>query len=668
MNPAEPVPGPVESEPLHTGSAPGGVKSIERITPSLSLEHLSGREIAGFRILRELGRGNNGVVYLARQLALDREVALKLLLPELAAEPDYVRSILREARLAARLDHPNIVQALDAGSSSDGYYFFAMEYVPGRTLEEIRVKQPETLTFRFLLDVSIQLADALAYAWKHCQMIHGDIKPGNLLIRDGDRLLKLADLGLARISGAQGADEIMVTPLYAAPEVIRGEFSRTGQTSDIYSFGVMFYELAAGKPPFRGNTDTLIDAHLNLPPPPLWEANPDIDPELSQFIMQMLAKDPEERPADWEKIGTFLRGVRTRLYAPGHTARRPMHPYRKSALREHSARKRPKWDALPAVLKAFAITVGLLLLGAFLYTAFRFLTEDTSLQPIMVTPQPTEESASASGTVPLQGKLKVALSGEATRTLPPPKPLPPETTGGRRPAQQKQASPPQQPLPPPPQRQTAERSPLIKSVPQVPQPQPDQIPPENVRELPDTPPERLFNPRIPVSAMRKRLDKLDRMLDQLNADDFPPEWKTQAREVGVHAWLLLLQLATRGLPIPELERFEPVSSRRKSDWTSFGGMAGFIRVYPNMSPLQVARGFGAGFYQELRKARRIPAGMEGDFSRAFEFFVEERLGRRPVRAGDNRVLRSCNYTLADFADALQNNSLGRRLQQMVNQK
>lgn len=326
---------------------PPGATAGEYTMAAPSLEHLTGRDIAGFRILSELGRGNNGVVYLARQLTLDREVALKLLLPELAAEPDYIRNILREARLAARLDHPNIVQALDAGSSPEGYYFFAMEYVPGETLEEIRVRRPGELTFRFLLDISIQLADALAYAWRHCQMIHGDIKPGNLLIRKGDRLLKLADLGLARISGAQGSDEIMVTPLYAAPEVIRGDFAQTGQTSDIYSFGVMFYELAAGRPPFRGDTDALIEAHLRLPPPPLAEVKPDVDPELAGFIMTMLEKDPEKRPGNWEEIGAFLRKIRTRLYNPGHTVRRPPHPGRKIPDRTRSARKRSKQQLLP---------------------------------------------------------------------------------------------------------------------------------------------------------------------------------------------------------------------------------------------------------------------------------------------------------------------------------
>ncbi len=646
MNLAEPVPSPAEPEPSHTGSAPSRVKSIERLAPSLSLEHLNGRDIAGFRILSELGRGNNGVVYLARQLTLDREVALKLLLPELAAEPDYIRNILREARLAARLDHPNIVQALDAGASPEGFYFFAMEYVPGRTLEEIRVKQQGELSMRFLLDVSIQLADALTYAWKHCQMIHGDIKPGNLLIRNGDRLLKVADLGLARISGAQRVDEIMVTPLYAAPEVIRGDFSKAGQTSDIYSFGVMFHELAAGRPPFRGDTDTLIDAHLNLPPPPLWEANPDIDPELTRFIMQMLKKEPEDRPANWEEIGAFLRKIRTRLYAPGHTARRPPHPYRKSALREYTARHRPGSKVIPAMLKALAAVIALLLVGAFLYAAFRFLIEDTTLQPITITPQQPEEISSREELSPRE-MLKVALSGEAMRSLPPPKPLPPETTNG---GQQRKATPPP--------RRTAEPA----------RQEPSSPPPEIVREIPQVPAERIFNPRVSVSALRKRLQKLDRMLDQLNADDFPPEWKTQAREVGAHACLLLLQLATRGLPIPEPERFEPVTSRRKSDWTTFGGMAGYIRVYPKMPPLQLARGFGAGFYQELRKKRRVPAGMEKDFSRAFEFFVRERLGRPPARTGDNNVLRSCNYSLAAFADSLQANTLGRRLRQTVNQK
>lgn len=618
-----------------------------------SLEHLKGRDIAGFRILAELGRGNNGIVYLARQLTLDREVALKLLLPELAAEPEYTRSILREARLAARLDHPNIVQALDAGSSPDGFCFFAMEYVPGRTLEDIRIHHPEELSFRFLLDLSIQLADALAYAWKHCRMIHGDIKPGNLLIRDGDRRLKLADLGLARISGVPGADEIVVTPLYAAPEVIRGEFAKVGQTSDIYSFGVMFYELAAGKPPFRGDTDFLIDAHQNLPPPPLWEANPDIDPELAGFVMQMLEKEPEHRPADWKEVAAFLRETRARLYSPGYAAKRQAQRNQPAALRN---RRHPLLT--PLLVVAFVLIF--LLLGAFFYTAFRFLTEDTTLTPITITPEPPAEPLPVGDAVAPDELLKVALSGEAVRELPPPRQQPTESP--QRAVATPPASPPASPPVTRPARpvQTTSDSAEHQSPPpdSVPPPPPPAVPPESV----EPPAKRVFSPRISIHALRKRMQKLDRMLAQLNADDYPRKWREKAREVGAHSWLLLLQLATRDLPIPEPDRFEPTGANREADWISFGGMAGFIRVYPKMPPIRIARGFGAGLYRELRKARLLPAGLDGEFSRAFEFFVRERMGRTPIRALDNRILRNCNYSLPDFVDTLKDGTLARRLQ------
>ncbi|UKI31237.1 MAG: serine/threonine protein kinase [Lentisphaeria bacterium] len=242
--------------------------------------------------------------------------------------------------------HPNIVQALDAGSSPKDTTSSQWSMSPGKRWKRSGFAVRGELTFRFLLDISIQLADALAYAWRHCQMIHGDIKPGNLLIRKGDRLLKLADLGLARISGAQGSDEIMVTPLYAAPEVIRGDFAQTGQTSDIYSFGVMFYELAAGRPPFRGDTDALIEAHLRLPPPPLAEVKPDVDPELAGFIMTMLEKDPEKRPGNWEEIGAFLRKnphtpLQSRAYRPPSAAPGPenprSHPFRPETLETAAA-------------------------------------------------------------------------------------------------------------------------------------------------------------------------------------------------------------------------------------------------------------------------------------------------------------------------------------------
>lgn len=264
-----------------------------------------GTLLAGYRIESELGRGNNAVVYLAEQQSLGRKIALKILLPELAAEPGYVASFLREARLAARLDHPYIVQAYDTGATPEGYYYFAMELVTGPSLEEIRRQTPERLTFEFIFQISIELAEALDYAWNTHRMTHGDIKPGNLLISEESETLKLADLGLARISGGKTGEDIMATPLYAAPEVIRGEQS-DGVRSDLYSFGIMLYELLCGAPPFVGSPQKVLNQHLYSPPQPLAERNPDLSPALVAFVERLIAKDPEKRPADWNEVRLFF--------------------------------------------------------------------------------------------------------------------------------------------------------------------------------------------------------------------------------------------------------------------------------------------------------------------------------------------------------------------------
>ena len=270
-----------------------------------------GGQFGDYRIISELGRGNNGVVYLAEQQPLDREVALKVLLPERSADPEYVDLLLNEARSAARMCHPNIVQALDAGNI-DGCYFLAMEYVCGRTLEDIRIDSPELISFEFLINLSIQLADALDYAWNDFHMAHGDIKPENLMICDGNRTLKLADLGLAHVSGRVNADDdsVMATPMYVAPEVVSG--GATDMRSDIYSFGVMFYELIAGQPPFNGDIDTLVRCHLEVPAPPLAAANPDVPPELAAFTAKMLEKSPDDRPQSWREVKEFLEDFRDR--------------------------------------------------------------------------------------------------------------------------------------------------------------------------------------------------------------------------------------------------------------------------------------------------------------------------------------------------------------------
>jgi len=261
-------------------------------------------EVAGFELLKEVGRGTSGVVFLARQIQLDREVAIKLLMPEVAANPVYVNNFFREARTAAKLNHSNVVRALDVGIDN-GLCFFAMEYVKGRSLESIRIKSPELLTLRFIISIMIQLADAMDYAWSKFHLTHGDIKPENLLIRTEDNCLKLADLGLAKVSGTVEGGEIMATPLYVSPEIVTGK-GEAGPQSDIYTAGAMLYELLAGVPPFDGDVDEVVRQHVYSEPRPLIEVNPDINRELSDFIGRMLEKSPDKRPSGWGEVKEFL--------------------------------------------------------------------------------------------------------------------------------------------------------------------------------------------------------------------------------------------------------------------------------------------------------------------------------------------------------------------------
>ena len=315
-----------------------------------------GEQFGDYRIISELGRGNNGVVYLAEQQPLDREVALKVLLPERSMEREYVDLLINEARSAARICHPNIVQALDAGNLG-GCYFLAMEYVRGRTLEDIRINSPELMSLEFLVDISIQLADALDCAWREFKMTHGDIKPENMLICERDRTLKLADLGLAHVSGRINSEDgsIMATPMYVAPEVVSLDRAEVDVRSDIYSFGVMFYEMIAGKPPFDGDTETLIRCHLEVPAPPLAVANPDVPPELAELTARMLAKKPEDRPQSWLEIKSFLEAFRD--------SRRPV---RTAVADAPTPEKKSSGDSpWPRILLVAAIIfMGLVLVGA----------------------------------------------------------------------------------------------------------------------------------------------------------------------------------------------------------------------------------------------------------------------------------------------------------------
>ena len=266
--------------------------------------------IAGFKIVEEIGRGSNGVVYLAEQTSLDRQVALKILPDAKAEDPDFVKAFLKEARAAARLNHPNIIQAYDAGMTSDGVYFLAMELIDGRSLEW-HLQSKGAMKTRNAIKIALQLAKALEYSWKKEHLFHGDIKPDNIMIRK-DGHAKLADFGLAKTIFDEKSDEIMATPMYAPPEVIRAEHKKIGFKSDMYSFGVTLYEIISGKPPFdEADCQKVLKMHLRKAHAPLIERMPDIDKSLSDLIDKLLNKDPKQRPASWTSVVESLEEIRT---------------------------------------------------------------------------------------------------------------------------------------------------------------------------------------------------------------------------------------------------------------------------------------------------------------------------------------------------------------------
>ena len=269
----------------------------------------SGTIISGFQVEEEIGRGGMGVVYKAKQLNLERHVALKILSDELSRDSDFVDHFFREARSAASLSHPNIVQAFDAGATAEGIYYFAMELIEGETLEN-RIERDGQLNPKTARGIAVKIADALNYAWDKQKLSHGDIKPDNIILNSSGGA-KLADLGLAKSIHEEHSGDIMATPLYAPPEVIKGELDKIGFKSDMYSFGATLYHMLAGVPPFlEDDPDHALKRHLEDTHTQLIEFNSDISSKFSELVDKLLEKDPDDRPDSWSEVVKSLAKIR----------------------------------------------------------------------------------------------------------------------------------------------------------------------------------------------------------------------------------------------------------------------------------------------------------------------------------------------------------------------
>ncbi len=265
-------------------------------TENSSIGDLSGRQLGGYRLLRRLGRGAMAEVYLAEQESLRRQVALKVLKSDLAADQTYVKRFHREARAAASLVHANIVQIHEVGCAGQTYYI-AQEYVQGLNLRQWLARHgPPDL--RLALAVLRQVAAALAKAADE-GIVHRDIKPENIMIGHSGEV-KVADFGLARVARpGEGTDLTQAgmtlgTPLYMSPEQIEGR--ALDPRSDLYSLGVTCYHVLAGTTPFSGATALSVALqHLKKAPAPLEVARPDLPPSLCRLVHKLMAKDPAAR-------------------------------------------------------------------------------------------------------------------------------------------------------------------------------------------------------------------------------------------------------------------------------------------------------------------------------------------------------------------------------------
>jgi serine/threonine-protein kinase len=270
------------------------------------MDELAGQYVGGYLLEEEIGRGSMGVIYRGRQIALEREVAIKVLPQKLAKDPSYVARFIREAQIIAGLNHPNIVHIYDAGQLHTLLYF-VMEFVQGPTLASL-ISIDGTILQHLAAEYAAQIADALDAAYRERNVIHRDIKPENLMLNRWGKV-KVMDFGLARVPGVQTitmAKTLVGSIYYSSPEQIWGQI--LDNRSDIYALGVVLYELVTGHRPFNGRSMSELTHNVtagNLQPPSFY--NPELSPQLEQIILTALARDRNQRYSEGSLMAQDLR-------------------------------------------------------------------------------------------------------------------------------------------------------------------------------------------------------------------------------------------------------------------------------------------------------------------------------------------------------------------------
>ena len=284
---------------------------IERLRNLIRESKDVSSQIPGYKILGKLGSGAMAVVYKAKQISLDRTVAVKVLPKKFVQKSDYVERFYKEGRLAAKMNHNNIVQAIDVGEVG-GLYYFVMEFVEGKTLHD-DLSKGKIFNEDEAIDLILQLVSALGHAHS-LGLVHRDVKPKNIMINK-DGVVKLADMGLARetsdIKAAKNEQgKAFGTPYYIAPEQIRGLVDIDGR-ADIYALGATLFHMVTGRVPFEASAPSeVMRKHLKEPLTPPDHINTALTAGISEVIEVMMAKNRDERYRNMEEVMGDLRAVR----------------------------------------------------------------------------------------------------------------------------------------------------------------------------------------------------------------------------------------------------------------------------------------------------------------------------------------------------------------------
>jgi serine/threonine protein kinase len=327
----------------------------------------AGDVIAGrYELIELIGRGGMSSVWRSHDRLLDRTVAIKVLHEQYTTDEEYVERFRREARSVAQLSHPNIVTVIDRGEE-DGRQYIVFEYVEGENLKQV-IERSGPLPVRDALLLALQMARALGFAHDR-GLIHRDVKPQNVLLNE-DGQAKMTDFGIARsvdVDGVTITGTVLGTSEYIAPEQARGQ--RVDALTDVYSLGVVLYELLTGGVPFQGeNFVTIALRHVNEPPPSVLDRRPDVPPRLAMAIERAMAKRPEDRFASMDELVAELEVCLDDLDPASEEAtmisRRPVTDTRRPR-RERPSRRRRGAILWPiAALAAILAVAALAALGA----------------------------------------------------------------------------------------------------------------------------------------------------------------------------------------------------------------------------------------------------------------------------------------------------------------